>query len=135
MYHSLAYMIMKTYDEYIKIKKINDELKIVTTNLGVMYFNLNAKNKNIKSELFLKTKEVFEYATNDGFNFPTDFNTDFIKEDHEEIYNNNKNKIVEENEKLEFEIEYIKRFLTMPKEIKAPFFSYDVNLTLSATAI
>lgn len=135
MYHSLAYMIMKTYDEYIKIKKINDELKIVTTNLGVMYFNLNAKNKNIKSELFLKTKEVFEYATNDGFNFPTDFNTDFIKEDHEEIYNNNKNKIVEENEKLEFEIEYIKRFLTMPKEIKAPFFSYDVNMTLSATAI
>ena len=134
MYHSIAYMILKSYEEYVKIKKINDDIKIISSNLAVMYFNLQQnKSKNIKSEMFKNYKDTYEDSINSGFNFPTSFDVDFIRADHSEIYMHNKNQFIENNEKLEFEIDYVRRFLTMPKNIKIQFFTYDINMSLDAS--
>ncbi|MDO6994876.1 Crp/Fnr family transcriptional regulator [Brachyspira innocens] len=136
MYHSIAYVILKSYEEYIKIKKINDDVKIISANLAVIYFNLQqTKSKNIKSEMLKNYKEIYEDSINSGFNFPTSFDVDFIRADHSEIYMHNKNQFNEEEntEKLEFEIDYVRRFLTMPKNIKTQFFSYDTNMSLDAS--
>ena len=136
MYHSIAYVILKSYEEYIKIKKINDDVKIISANLAVIYFNLQqTKSKNIKSEMLKNYKETYEDSINSGFNFPTSFDVDFIRADHSEIYMHNKNQFNEEEntEKLEFEIDYVRRFLTMPKNIKTQFFSYDANMSLDAS--
>ena len=136
MYHSIAYVILKSYEEYIKIKRINDDVKIISANLAVIYFNLQqTKSKNIKSEMLKKYKEIYEDSINSGFNFPTSFDADFIRADHSEIYMHNKNQFDEEEniEKLEFEIDYVRRFLTMPKNIKTQFFSYDTNMSLDAS--
>ena len=136
MYHSIAYVILKSYEEYIKIKRINDDMKIISANLAVIYFNLQqTKSKNIKSEMLKKYKEIYEDSINSGLNFPTSFDVDFIRADHSEIYMHNKNQFDEEEniEKLEFEIDYVRRFLTMPKNIKAQFFSYDTNMSLDAS--
>lgn len=134
MYHSIAYMILKSYEEYVKIKKINDDIKIISSNLAVMYFNLQQnKSKNIKSEMFKNYKDTYEDSINSGFNFPTSFDVDFIRADHSEIYMHNKNQFIENNEKLEFEIDYVRRFLTMPKNIKTQFFTYDINMSLDAS--
>ncbi|WP_295161884.1 Crp/Fnr family transcriptional regulator [uncultured Brachyspira sp.] len=134
MYHSIAYILLKCYEEYIKIKKINSDIKIISANLAVIYFNISQnKSKNIKSELFLSYKEIYDDSINSGFNFPASFDADFVKTDHSEIYMHNKNHITENMEKLEFEIDYVKRFLTMPKEIKNQFFTYDENMSLDAS--
>ena len=134
LYHSIAYMILKSYEEYIKIKRINDDVKILSSNLAVMYFNLQQnKSKNIKSEMFKKYKDTYEDSINSGFNFPTSFDVDFIRADHSEIYMHNKNQILENDETLEFEIDYVRRFLTMPREIKNGFFTYDANMSLDAS--
>ncbi|PPS21751.1 cyclic nucleotide-binding protein [Brachyspira murdochii] len=136
LYHSIAYVILKSYEEYIKIKRINDDVKIISSNLAVIYFNLQqTKSKNIKSEMLKKYKETYEDSINSGFNFPTSFDVDFIRADHSEIYMHNKNQFDEEEntEKLEFEIDYVRRFLTMPRNIKTQFFSYDTNMSLDAS--
>ncbi|WP_028330454.1 hypothetical protein [Brachyspira alvinipulli] len=134
LYHSIAYLILRCYDEYIKIKKINEEVKINSSNLAVIYFNLQqGKTKPVKSELFKNYKEIYEDSINSGFNFPTSFDVDFIRTDHSEIYMHNKNQLIENYEKLEFEIDYVRRFLTMPKNIKAQFFTYDTNMSLDAS--
>ncbi|WP_300369996.1 Crp/Fnr family transcriptional regulator [Brachyspira sp.] len=134
MYHSIAYLIFKSYEEYIKIKKINSEIKIASANLAVIYFNLkHNKSKNIKSEIFKNYKDIYEDSINSGFNFPTSFDVDFIRADHSEIYMHNKNHLLENDEKLEFEIDYVRRFLTMPKNIKNQFFTYDTNMSLDAS--
>ncbi len=134
MYHSIAYLILKSYEEYIKIKKINSDIKIASANFAVMYFNLQQnKSKNIKSEIFKNYKNIYEDSIKSGFNFPTSFDVDFIRADHSEIYMHNKNQLIENNdEKLEFEIDYVRRFLTMPKNIKNDFFTYDINMSLDA---
>ena len=133
MYHSIAYLILKSYEEYIKIKKINSDIKIASANFAVMYFNLQQnKSKNIKSEIFKNYKDIYEDSINSGFNFPTSFDIDFIRADHSEIYMHNKNQLIENDEKLEFEIDYVRRFLTMPKNIKNDFFTYDINMSLDA---
>ena len=133
MYHSISYLVLKFYEEYIKIRNINNELKIISTNLGVLYFNLNDKNKNISSEYFLKTKEIFDDATNSGVYIPHSFDADFVKANHNETYMHNKNLSEEDNEnKLNVEIDFIRRFLTMPKNLKDGFFTYDTNMSLSA---
>lgn len=131
MYHSISYLILKFYEEYIKIRNINNELKIISSNLGVVYFNLNNKNKHIESELFLKMKETFEDAVNSGFYIPHSFDADFVKSNHNEVYMHNKNEEHSDN-KLNVEMDYIRRFLTMPKDIKDKFFTYDTNMSLSA---
>ena len=101
MYHSIAYMILKSYEEYVKIKKINDDIKIISSNLAVIYFNLQQnKSKNIKSEMFKNYKDTYEDSINSGFNFPTSFDVDFIRADHSEIYMHNKNQFIENNEKF-----------------------------------
>ena len=91
MYHSISYLTLKFYEEYIKIRNINNELKAVSSNLAVIYFNLNSKNKHIQSELFLKYKEIFDDATNSGVHIPHSFDADFVKANHNEIYMHNKN--------------------------------------------
>ena len=133
MYHSISYLTLKFYEEYIKIRNINNELKIISTNLGVLYFNLNDKNKNMQSKPFLNAKEIFDDAINSGVYIPHSFDADFVKANHNEIYMHNKN-LSEENseDKLNVEIDYIRRFLTMPKNIKDGFFTYDTNMSLSA---
>lgn len=134
MYHSIAYLILKSYEEYIKIKKINSDIKIVSANLAVIYFNLQYnKSKNIKSEILKNYKDIYEDSINSGFNFPASFDIDFINADHSEIYMSNKNQLLENNEELEFEIDYVRRFLTMPKDIKNQFFTYDINMSLDAS--
>ena len=134
IYHSIAYFILKCYDEYVKIKKINEEVKINIANLSVIYFNLQqGKPRAVKSELFKSYKEIYDDSINSGFNFPTSFDVDFIKTDHSEIYMHNKNQLIENYEKLEFEIDYVRRFLTMPKNIKSQFFTYDTNMSLDAS--
>ncbi|MCZ9847552.1 hypothetical protein OFP75_03540 [Brachyspira hyodysenteriae] len=134
MYHSIAYLILKSYEEYIKIKKINSDIKIISSNLAVIYFNLQQnKSKNIKSEIFKGYKEIYDDSINSGFNFPASFDVDFIRADHSEIYMHNKNQLIENTEKLDFEIDYVRRFLTMPKEIKNQFFTYDENMSLDAS--
>ncbi|WP_297204340.1 Crp/Fnr family transcriptional regulator [uncultured Brachyspira sp.] len=134
LYHSIAYFILKCYDEYVKIKKINKEIKINTSNLAVIYFNLQqGKPKAVKSELFKNYKEIYDDSINSGFNFPTSFDVDFIRTDHSEIYMHNKNQLIENTEKLELEIDYVRRFLTMPKSIKNQFFTYDTNMSLDAS--
>lgn len=133
MYHSISYLVLKFYEEYIKIRNINNELKIILTNLGVLYFNLNNKNKHIQSESFLRIKEIFEDATNSGFYVPHSFDADFVKANHNEAYMHNKSLSEEDSEnKLNVEMDYIRRFLTMPKNIKDGFFTYDTNMSLSA---
>ncbi len=133
MYHSISYLVLKFYEEYIKIRNINNELKIISTNLGVLYFNLNNKNKHIQSEAFLKIRDIFEDATNSGFYVPHSFDADFVKANHNEAYMHNKSLSEEDSEnKLNVEMDYIRRFLTMPKNIKDGFFTYDTNMSLSA---
>ncbi len=133
MYHSISYLVLKFYEEYIKIRNINNELKIISTNLGVLYFNLNNKNKHIQSEEFLKIRDIFEDAINSGFYVPHSFDTDFVKANHNEAYMHNKSLSEEDSEnKLNVEMDYIRRFLTMPKNIKDGFFTYDTNMSLSA---
>ena len=44
----------------------------------------------------------------------------------------NKNQLIENTEKLELEIDFVIRFLTMPKDIKNQFFTYDANMSLDA---
>ena len=133
MYHSISYLVLKFYEEYIKIRNINNELKIISTNLGVLYFNLNDKNKNISSQYFLKTKEIFDDATNSGVYIPHSFDADFVKANHNETYMHNKNLSEEDNEnKLNVQMDFVRRFLTMPKNLKDGFFTYDTNMSLSA---
>ena len=133
MYHSTSYLSLKFYEEYIKIKNINNELKTIFTNSGIAYFNINSKNKHLKSESFLKIKEIFESATKSGFYIPHSFDVDFVKSNHKELSDYNKDLSKEENDnKLNVEMEYIRRFLTMPKNIKDSFFTYDTNMSLSA---
>lgn len=133
MYHSTSYLSLKFYEEYIKIKNINNELKTISTNSGIAYFNINSKNKHLKSESFLKIKEIFESATKSGFYIPHSFDVDFVKSNHKELSDYNKDSLKEENDnKLNVEMEYIRRFLTMPKNIKDSFFTYDTNMSLSA---
>ena len=133
MYHSISYLVLKFYEEYIKIRNINNELKIISTNLGVLYFNLNDKNKNINSQYFLKTKEIFDDATNSGVYIPHSFDADFVKANHNETYMHNKNLSEEDNEnKLNVQMDFVRRFLTMPKNLKDGFFTYDTNMSLSA---
>ena len=132
MYHSTSYLSLKFYEEYIKIKNINNELKTISTNSGIAYFNINSKNKHLKSESFLKIKEIFESATKSGFYIPHSFDVDFVKSNHKELSDYNKDLSKEENDnKLNVEMEYIRRFLTMPKNIKDSFFTYDTNMSLS----
>ena len=133
MYHSISYLTLKFYEEYIKIRNINNELKIASSNLAVIYFNLNGKNKHIQSELFLKYKEMFEDAINSGVHIPHSFDADFVKANHNETYMHNKNLSEEDNEnRLNVEMDFIKRFLTMPKNLKDGFFTYDTNMSLAA---
>ncbi|WP_241210439.1 hypothetical protein [Brachyspira hampsonii] len=107
---------------------------MISSNLAVIYFNLQQnKSKNIKSEIFKSYKEIYDDSINSGFNFPVSFDVDFIRADHSEIYMHNKNQLIENTEKLEFEIDYARRFLTMPKEIKNQFFTYDENMSLDAS--
>ena len=133
MYHSTSYLTLKFYEEYIKIKNINSELKTISTNLGIAYFNINSKNKHLQSESFLKIKDIFEKATKSGFYVPHSFDADFVKSNHKEldIYNKDLSKEESDN-KLNVEMEYIRKFLTMPKNIKDAFFTYDTNMSLSA---
>ena len=43
MYHSIAYMILKSYEEYIKVKKINSDIKIISSNSCCYIFQFTAK--------------------------------------------------------------------------------------------
>lgn len=131
MQHSLAYFINKAYEAYLKIKKIHNQLKITTNNLGVIFHNSQSKGGYLpKSEVFKKTKIFYEDSIKQGFNFPSDFDIDFINQDHSDIYENRINLIIEDPNDIEKRIDFYKRLLAMPANIKSQFFSFDIYLSV-----
>ena len=129
MYHSTSYLSLKFYEEYIKIKNINNELKTISTNSGIAYFNINSKNKHLKSESFLKIKEIFESATKSGFYIPHSFDVDFVKSNHKELSDYNKDLSKEEKPIFGQKVNQLKQDLSKMIEEKKELASNEIYVS------
>lgn len=134
MQYSINYLITKSYEAYLKMHKIHLNLKTITDNLGVMFYN-NTTNGNRKSQIFKKTKTFYEDSIKQGFNFPDNFDIDFINQDHSEIYENKINLLMDDNSDIEDRINFYNKLLAMPSNIKSPFFSFDIDLSIEFAKI
>lgn len=134
---STNYILLKFNDAYLKIKKISDELKNITTNLALTYYNFASKKNTFKSKLFTNAKMIFNEIKNSNFTFPDTFDENFIKTTHYEFININNDEKSEEikqkRKKTEMKVDYVRRLLTMPKDIKKTFFTYDISISLDLT--